>query len=64
MFPLVCVGILSASMTSASTTSVQSVLTAVIVKDGFRLAVTVALQLHELPGDVCVCLCFSVSLCW
>lgn len=44
---------------SASTTSVQSLLTAVIVKDGFRLA----LQLHKLLRDVSVCMHVLVCLC-
>ena len=58
--------ILSASMISASTSSVQSLLTALIVKDGFRLTITVALQLHKLglcmPREVCVSLCQTYLL--
>lgn len=43
---LVSVKILSASMTSPCTTSVQLLFNAVIVKGGYRLPITVALQLH------------------
>lgn len=62
---LLSVNILSASMTSPCTTSVQLLFNAIIVKDGYRLPITVALQLHTAlyaERGVCVHACFNASV--